>query len=79
LQNITAHAEGMALYMESMQRKGDDGDRLFGLAMRRFEAAVSSTLDNQVAVHFLRCLLSAVNGTIMGRRFAATGNKKGRR
>lgn len=67
--NITAHAEGMSLYMESMQRKGEwelfflcswgvdaeyfvgeEGDRLFYLAMRRFEAALSSTLDNHVTV-----------------------------
>lgn len=46
-QNITTHAEGMALYAESMQRNGDEGDRLFILAMRKFEAASPSILDNQ--------------------------------
>lgn len=45
--NITKHAEGMALYIQSMQRKGDECDRLFSLAMSKFEAAVSSTLDNR--------------------------------
>ncbi len=33
--------------MESMETKGDEGDRLFNLAMKRFEAASSSTLDNR--------------------------------
>jgi hypothetical protein len=40
----------MALYAQSMQRKGDEGDRLFSLAMSKFEAALSSTLDNQFTV-----------------------------
>ena len=40
----------MALYIESMDSKGDESDRLFNLAMRRFEAASSSTLDNKFTV-----------------------------
>jgi hypothetical protein len=48
--NITAHAEGMALHIESMETKGDECDRLFNLAMRRFEAASTSTLDNRFTV-----------------------------
>lgn len=48
--NITKHAEGMALYMQSMKSKGDEGDRLFNLAMSTFEAALSSTLDNKETI-----------------------------
>ena len=48
--NITAHAEGMALYSQSMERKGDEADRLFTLAMRKFESAISSTPDNRFTI-----------------------------
>eukprot|EP01119_Soliformovum_irregulare_P020731 TRINITY_DN6771_c0_g1_i1.p1 TRINITY_DN6771_c0_g1~~TRINITY_DN6771_c0_g1_i1.p1 ORF type:complete len:1301 (+),score=414.07 TRINITY_DN6771_c0_g1_i1:81-3983(+) len=48
--NITAHAEGMALYMQSTQFVGDSADRLFGVAMRKFETALSSTLDNRLTI-----------------------------
>src|SRR5690554_5762646 len=45
--NITAHAEGMALIIQSMQLKGNEADRLFSLAMQKFETALSSALDNR--------------------------------
>jgi hypothetical protein len=44
--NIIAHAEGMSLFMQAMQGAGEEGDRLFTLAMQKFQHAISSTLDN---------------------------------
>ncbi len=35
-------------YMQSTKQKGNEGDRLFLLAMDRFEAALSSTPDNSL-------------------------------
>ncbi|PRP85823.1 hypothetical protein PROFUN_06015 [Planoprotostelium fungivorum] len=48
--NPAAHAEGMALYIQSMQSRGDEADRLFQLAMQKFETAWFSTLDNEPTI-----------------------------
>src|SRR5690606_19182864 len=56
--DIISHSEGAALCIQAMRTKGEEGDRLFQLAMAKFETALSSTADNvQTLKHWGDALL----------------------
>ena len=40
--NIATHATGMTLYLQSMSKQGKESDRLFGLALNRFESSTDN-------------------------------------
>lgn len=46
--DIISHAEGAALCIQAMNTKGEESDRLFNLAMAKFDTALSSMPDNQL-------------------------------